>query len=121
MLLYVDVQLFVPEDFWPFARSVPNASGVLPAIGFDRKAATVAAVSLSTRALLLVAAVPLLWRSRGGGGIAWAALGLACCAAGQALRAWVLGQVPDGTSGPNERLIATELNTAAIRSNCLRE
>ena len=25
-----------------------------------------------------------------------------------ALRAWVLGQVPDGTSGQNERLIATE-------------
>jgi protein-S-isoprenylcysteine O-methyltransferase Ste14 len=61
---------------------------------------------------LLVAAVPLLWRSRGGGGVAWTALGISSCALGQALRAWVLGQVPDGTSGQNERLIATELNTA---------
>jgi protein-S-isoprenylcysteine O-methyltransferase Ste14 len=61
---------------------------------------------------LLVVAIPLLWRSRGGGGVSWAALGLCCCAAGQALRAWVLGQVPNGTSGQNERLIATELNTA---------
>jgi protein-S-isoprenylcysteine O-methyltransferase Ste14 len=60
---------------------------------------------------LLAAAVPLLWRSRGGGGVVWTALGIALCAAGQALRAWVLGQVPDGTSGQNERLIATELNT----------
>src|SRR6266478_8235762 len=59
----------------------------------------------------LIVAVPLLWRSRGGGGPAWTAAGIALCAAGQALRAWVLGQVPDGTSGQNERLIATELNT----------
>src|SRR5207302_2347336 len=36
----------------------------------------------------------------------------ALCAAGQALRAWVLGQVPDGTSGQNEVLIATQLNTS---------
>ena len=61
---------------------------------------------------LLVAAVPLLWRSRGGGGAVWTATGIALCAAGQVLRAWVLGQVPDGTSGQNERLIATELNTS---------
>ncbi|HWE25834.1 MAG TPA: isoprenylcysteine carboxylmethyltransferase family protein [Myxococcales bacterium] len=61
---------------------------------------------------LLVAAVPLLWRSRGGGGPVWTVAGLAACLAGQALRAWVLGQVPDGTSGQNERLIATELNTS---------
>jgi protein-S-isoprenylcysteine O-methyltransferase Ste14 len=61
---------------------------------------------------LLIVAVPLLWRSRGGGGAAWTAAGIALCAAGQALRAWVLGQVPDGTSGQNERLIATELNTS---------
>jgi protein-S-isoprenylcysteine O-methyltransferase Ste14 len=61
---------------------------------------------------LLIAAVPLLWRSRGGGGAAWTATAIASCVAGQALRAWVLGQVPDGTSGQNERLIATELNTS---------
>jgi len=61
---------------------------------------------------LLAVAVPLVWRSRGGGGAAWTVAGIALCAAGQALRAWVLGQVPDGTSGQNERLIATELNTS---------
>jgi len=61
---------------------------------------------------LLVVAVPLVWRSRGGGGAEWTAAGIGLCAAGQALRAWVLGQVPDGTSGQNERLIATELNTS---------
>jgi len=61
---------------------------------------------------LLAVAVPRIWRSRGGGGTAWAVAGIGLCAAGQALRAWVLGQVPDGTSGQNERLIATELNTS---------
>ena len=61
---------------------------------------------------LLLVAVPLVWRSRGGGGAAWSAAGIGLCAAGQAPRAWVLGQVPDGTSGQNERLIATELNTS---------
>ena len=61
---------------------------------------------------LLVAAVPLLWRSRGGGSVGWTVAGIALCASGQALRAWVLGQVPDGTSGQNERLIATALNTS---------
>ena len=48
---------------------------------------------------VLLAAIPLLWRSRGGGGPAWAWTGLLLCLLGQALRAWVLGQVPDGTSG----------------------
>ena len=61
---------------------------------------------------LLLLAVPLVWRSRGGGGAAWTSAGIGLCAAGQALRAWVLGQVPDGTSGQNERLIATDLNTS---------
>jgi protein-S-isoprenylcysteine O-methyltransferase Ste14 len=61
---------------------------------------------------LLLVAIPLLARSRGGGGPGWIAAGVALCALGQALRAWVLGQVPDGTSGQNERLIATELNTS---------
>jgi protein-S-isoprenylcysteine O-methyltransferase Ste14 len=60
---------------------------------------------------LLVAAAALLWRSRGGGGRGWIAVAIAFCASGQALRAWVLGQVRDGSSGQNERLIATELNT----------
>ena len=61
---------------------------------------------------LLLVSIPLLWRSRGGGSPAWAATGLCLCVAGQALRAWVLGQVPDGTSGQNERLIATDLNVS---------
>ena len=51
---------------------------------------------------LLIVAVPLLWRSRGGGGPAWTAAGISLCVAGQAVRAWVLEQVPDGTSGQNE-------------------
>jgi protein-S-isoprenylcysteine O-methyltransferase Ste14 len=62
---------------------------------------------------LLVALLPLLWRSRGAPHAAlWAPLGLAACALGQALRAWVIGQVPDGTSGQNEALIATQLNAS---------
>jgi protein-S-isoprenylcysteine O-methyltransferase Ste14 len=64
-----------------------------------------------TPVLLLAAAVPLLVRGRGGHHPIWIALGFALCTLGQALRAWVLGGVPDGTSGQNERLIATALNT----------
>ena len=60
---------------------------------------------------LVLVALPLLWRSRGPASPLWLVFGLASCAAGQALRAWVLGQVPDGTSGQNEKLIATQLNT----------
>ena len=60
---------------------------------------------------LLLLAIPLLLRTRGGGGPAWTLAGLGPCGLGQAVRAWVLGQVPDGTSGQNERLIATDLNT----------
>jgi protein-S-isoprenylcysteine O-methyltransferase Ste14 len=63
-----------------------------------------------TPVLLLAAAVPLLARSRGGHHPIWVAIGFALCLLGQALRAWVLGGVPDGTSGQNERLIATDLN-----------
>ena len=65
-----------------------------------------------TPVLLAVVAVPLLWQSRGPASAAWLVFGLALCFAGQALRAWVLGQVPDGTSGQNEKLIATQLNTS---------
>lgn len=61
---------------------------------------------------LVLLAVPILWRNRGLASPRWLAGGLALCIAGQALRAWVLGQVPDGTSGQNEKLIATSLNTA---------
>ena len=61
--------------------------------------------------LLVLVAIPLLWRSRGPASPLWFAAGLGLCLAGQALRAWVLGQVPDGTSGQNEKLIATSLNT----------
>jgi protein-S-isoprenylcysteine O-methyltransferase Ste14 len=60
---------------------------------------------------LLIVAALLIWRSRGPASPLWLIGGLALCLAGQALRAWVLGQVPDGTSGQNEKLIATELNT----------
>jgi protein-S-isoprenylcysteine O-methyltransferase Ste14 len=60
--------------------------------------------------LIAVAAV-LVARNRGGAAPAWIAAGVALCCAGQALRAWVLGQVEDGTSGQNERLIAKDLNT----------
>ena len=65
-----------------------------------------------TPMLLVLVAIPLLWRSRGPASPLWFAAGLGLCLAGQALRAWVLGQVPDGTSGQNEKLIATELNTS---------
>jgi protein-S-isoprenylcysteine O-methyltransferase Ste14 len=59
----------------------------------------------------IAVAVPLLWRSRGPASPLWLIAGLLLCVAGQALRAWVLGEVPDGTSGQNEKLIATSLNT----------
>ena len=61
---------------------------------------------------LLIAAVPLAWSARGSASPLWLASGLLFCALGQLLRAWVLGQVPDGTSGQNEKLIATQLNTS---------
>ncbi|GAC1348166.1 MAG: hypothetical protein NVSMB23_28690 [Myxococcales bacterium] len=62
---------------------------------------------------LMFALAPLLWRSRGAPhGALWAPAGLAACALGQVLRAWVIGQVPDGTSGQNEALIATQLNAS---------
>jgi protein-S-isoprenylcysteine O-methyltransferase Ste14 len=64
-----------------------------------------------TPVLLALIAVPLLWRSRGPASPLWLISGLALCLAGQALRAWVLGQVPDGTSGQGEKLMATSLNT----------
>ena len=65
-----------------------------------------------TPLLLLPIALPLLWTSRGPAHPLWTVAGLALCALGQTLRAWVLGQVPDGTSGQNEVLIATQLNTS---------
>ena len=65
-----------------------------------------------TPVLLALVAIPLLWRSRGPASPLWLIAGLALCIAGQALRAWVLGQVADGTSGQGEKLIATSLNTA---------
>ena len=61
---------------------------------------------------VVLLAVPLIWLDRGPSSPLWLLSGLALCAFGQALRAWVLGQVPDGTSGQNERLIATELNVS---------
>jgi protein-S-isoprenylcysteine O-methyltransferase Ste14 len=64
-----------------------------------------------TPLLLLLVALPLLWNRRGPASPLWTVAGLLLCACGQALRAWVLGQVPDGTSGQNEKLIATSLNT----------
>lgn len=64
-----------------------------------------------TPLLLALVALPLLWNRPGPGSPMWIVAGLVLCAAGEALRAWVLGQVPDGTSGQNEKLIATSLNT----------
>jgi len=64
-----------------------------------------------TPVLLLALAIFPLARTRGGHHPAFVAIGFALCVLGQALRAWVLGVVPDGTSGQNERLIATDLNT----------
>jgi protein-S-isoprenylcysteine O-methyltransferase Ste14 len=59
----------------------------------------------------------LVWRARGSGAPgAWRwivdAAGLALALAGQALRAYVLGQVPEGTSGQGNQLEASTLNTA---------
>ncbi len=59
----------------------------------------------------------LLWRARGTGpgpAVQWAldALGIAVALAGQALRGYVLGQVPEGTSGQGNKLEASTLNTA---------
>lgn len=64
-----------------------------------------------TPILLVLVAIPLLLRSRGPASPFWLVGGLLLCIGGQAIRAWVLGQVPDGTSGQNEKLIATALNT----------
>ncbi len=69
---------------------------------------------------VVLLAVPLLWLNRGTAAPSWllsVLAGLALCTLGQALRAWVLGQVPDGTSGQNERLIATELNISGPYSH----
>ena len=60
---------------------------------------------------LVLLALPLLWRSRGAASPLWLGCGLGLCLLGQALRAWVLGQVRDGTSGQNEKLIAVSLNS----------
>ena len=60
---------------------------------------------------LLAVALPLLWQGRGSVAPLWLVSGLLLCLAGQTLRAWVLGQVRDGTSGQNEKLIAVALNT----------
>ena len=61
---------------------------------------------------LALIVIPFLWRSRGPASPLWLAFGLAFCVAGQALRGWVLGQVPDGTSEQNEKLMAASLNTS---------
>jgi protein-S-isoprenylcysteine O-methyltransferase Ste14 len=61
---------------------------------------------------LILLALPLLWRSRGTASPLWLIGGLLLCVLGEALRAWVLGQVPDGTSGQSEKLIAESMNTA---------
>jgi protein-S-isoprenylcysteine O-methyltransferase Ste14 len=63
-----------------------------------------------TPLLLLAVALPLLWSSRGRAHPAWLLAGLIAFLLGISLRAWVLGQVRDGTSGQNEALIATALN-----------
>ena len=60
-----------------------------------------------TPLLLAPLAVAALWSNRGAASPLWIAAGFALCALGQALRGWVLGQVPDGTSGQNEVLIVS--------------
>ena len=60
---------------------------------------------------LLALAAFLIWRNRGPASPLCLVGGLALCVAGQALRFAVLGQVPDGTSGQNEKLGAVSLNT----------
>jgi len=67
---------------------------------------------------VLAVLVWLLWRSRGTPGPggpevdAWLnGVGLAAAAAGQALRFYTLGQVPEGTSGQGSALEARTLNT----------
>ena len=67
---------------------------------------------------VLALLVWLLWRSRGvagpGGLLVDELLNLAgvgLCILGEALRFYVTGQVPDGTSGQNDRLEAVVLNT----------
>ncbi len=59
---------------------------------------------------LLLLALPILWTTRGHASPLWLAAGLLSCIAGQLWRVWTIGQVPDGTSGQNEKLIATGLN-----------
>jgi protein-S-isoprenylcysteine O-methyltransferase Ste14 len=73
--------------------------------------------SLTPVPVLAVCAV-LLWRSRGvpgpgGAGVdaALDALGVALAVAGQALRFFTLGRVPEGTSGQDLHLTASTLNT----------
>lgn len=60
----------------------------------------------------LALAALLVFRSRGPASLGWVLTGFVLCLGGQALRAWVLGLVPDGTSGQNEKLIAVSLNTS---------
>jgi protein-S-isoprenylcysteine O-methyltransferase Ste14 len=60
---------------------------------------------------LIAIAAGLAARNRGEPAAGWIFAGVLLCIAGQTVRAWVLGQVADGTSGQNERLGATELNT----------
>lgn len=67
---------------------------------------------------VLVGLFFLLWRSRAdlgpfgpGGDLALDALGLLCACAGEAVRLYVTGWVPEGTSGQNDRLEASVLNT----------
>ncbi len=67
---------------------------------------------------LIAIALPLIWSSRGDDhSPLWLLAGIALCVMGQALRAWVLGLVTDGTSGQNEKLIATGLNTSGPYSH----
>lgn len=69
---------------------------------------------------VVAACVALLFRDRAEPVELWAlwlALGVALACLGQALRAWVLGLVRDGTSGQNDYLEAVELNTAGPYSH----
>ena len=95
------------------ARLVARPSGMIPtaAMFLEKSGRLLFRWRSFTPVPLLAAAAVLVWRSRGPASPAWLVAGLALCLAGQALRTWVLGRVPDGTSGQNEKLIAESLNT----------
>ena len=83
----------------------------MPATALERLGETLFRWRSFTPMALFAIALPIVWANRGAQAPGWLVACAVLCGAGQALRAWVLGQVADGTSGQNERLIAEDLNT----------